>query len=84
VCPDDGRGESETDSDEDLEDDDTHKLRQLSHAVRLQQPITVRIRGQFEAEGDQKHEVYFQKEFWGIEPRRIRSSKSDFPGWGIA
>jgi hypothetical protein len=55
VFPDDGCSESETDSDEDMEDDDMHKLRQLSHTARLKQPITVRIIGQFAADGDQKH-----------------------------
>jgi hypothetical protein len=41
VTPDDGSSESETDGDEDLEEDDAHKLRQISHAARLKQPITV-------------------------------------------
>jgi hypothetical protein len=64
---DEGSSESETDSDEDMEHDDMHKLRQLWHAIRLKQPITVRTRGQFGGE-NQKHEVFIQKEFWGIEP----------------
>jgi hypothetical protein len=37
---------SETDSDEDIEDEDVHKLRQIAHAVGLGQPIMVEIRGQ--------------------------------------
>jgi hypothetical protein len=51
-----------------MEDEDTHKFKQISHAARLKQPITVRIRGQFNGEGDSKHEVFIQKEFCGIEP----------------
>jgi hypothetical protein len=63
--PGDGESESETDSDEDVEDDGTHKLRQSVHAARLMQPITVRIRVQFDA-GDHVAEVFIQKEFCGI------------------
>jgi hypothetical protein len=55
---DDGSSESETDSDEDFKEDDTHKLRQLAHTARLKRPITARIREQFQEEGDTKHDVF--------------------------
>jgi hypothetical protein len=51
-----------------MEVDGTHKLKQISHVARLKQPITVKIRGQFDGEKELKHEVLIQKEFWGIEP----------------
>jgi hypothetical protein len=63
--PTDKDSNSETESEEDQGLDDTHKLAQIAHAATLGQPVTVRIRRQFDGEG-QKHEVYFQKEFRGI------------------
>jgi hypothetical protein len=53
---------SETDSDADAEDEDFHKLRQISHAVRLAQSITVKVRGQYQCSA-REEEVSFQKEF---------------------
>jgi hypothetical protein len=64
VVPRDGSSESEGDSDEDLENDDTDKLRQISHAARLGQLVTVVIRGDYQFDGCEE-EVLFQKEFIG-------------------
>jgi hypothetical protein len=53
------------DSAEDQTIEDTHKLAQITHAVCLGQPITVQIRGQFDA-GDHMDEIFIQKEFIDI------------------
>jgi hypothetical protein len=62
ALPGDGSSESETDSAEALEDEDTHKLRHLSYAVRMNQPIAVTFRGQYQFAG-RTEEVMFHREF---------------------
>jgi hypothetical protein len=60
--PGDGSSDSETDSDADDEDEGFQKLRQISHAVRLAQSITIKVRRQNQFSG-REEEVLFQKEF---------------------
>jgi hypothetical protein len=59
-----------TDSSEDKEGEDTHKLCQIAQAIHKGQPVTISIRGQFQ--GYQKDsEVLFQRDHKGAAPTDI-------------
>jgi hypothetical protein len=79
--------DSSSDSPEDEEGDDTHKLHKLAQAAAKQQTITVEIRGEY-AWGGGMHEAIFAKEFSGmskpshmIEHFKQRTDKSNRLGW---
>jgi hypothetical protein len=60
-----------TDSREDLEDSDDHKLVQFAQAIHKEQPVIIAIRGQFKGYQDQEIEVLFQRDYEGPPPTDI-------------
>jgi hypothetical protein len=59
-------GSSGIDSEDDEEGDDTHKLAKIKHAVTLNQPLTVVLKGQYEWD-NRCEEVPFQQTYNGVE-----------------
>jgi hypothetical protein len=60
-----------TDSGEDLEDSDDHKLVQFAQAIHKGQPVIIAVRGQFKGYQDQEIEVLFQRDHQGAPPSDI-------------
>jgi hypothetical protein len=64
VAPGDDSSASDTDSDRDEGNEDVHKPRQLEHAARLGQPITIVLKEQYQV-GDRPEKVGLQSELTG-------------------